>query len=148
MVKAIFLLSFLATAVIAVEVHRCGDAYPHPTAVVIPGCNAMPCPVPNNSDFSFAVEFESSIATNSLAVNVTASLGPFNLPYDTPEHLRDGCANIDANCPLTAGQRVTMRGTAPVEAPIIGVTVRMRFEITGDSAQKVVCFAADVRLVA
>ncbi|XP_053682143.1 uncharacterized protein LOC128732792 [Sabethes cyaneus] len=142
----IVLAAVLSTA-IAIDVHSCGDDYPHPLQVTIPGCNVMPCEVPNQSDISFSVRFAPSFATATLAVNVTATLADFNLPYETPEHLRDGCANIDASCPLAAGQEVTLAGTAPVEAPLTRVTVRMRFEIAGDSGQKVVCFAADVRLI-
>ncbi|XP_065074226.1 uncharacterized protein LOC135698264 [Ochlerotatus camptorhynchus] len=146
MVRIFILAAILATA-FAVEVHRCGDDYPHPAQVTVPGCNVMPCEVPNLSDFSFSVRFAQPVPTNTLTVDVTATLGEFNLPYDTPEHLRDGCANIDASCPLAAGQEVTLSGTAPVEAPLTRVTVRMRFEINGDGGQKAVCFAADVRLI-
>ncbi|XP_058812964.1 uncharacterized protein LOC131677259 [Topomyia yanbarensis] len=140
------LVIFVATTV-SVEVHRCGEGFPHPLQVTIPGCNVMPCEVPNLTDISFGVRFAPPFPTSMLAVNVTATLGEFNLPYETPEHLRDGCANIDASCPLASGQQVILTGTAPVEAPLTRVTVRMRFEIGGDGGQSAVCFAADVRLI-
>uniref|UniRef100_A0A023EF43 Putative niemann-pick type c2 n=1 Tax=Aedes albopictus TaxID=7160 RepID=A0A023EF43_AEDAL len=147
MVKSLILVAALLATALGLEVHRCGDDYPHPTQVTVPGCNVMPCEVPNLSDFSFSVAFAPPFATNTLAVDVTATLGDFNLPYEMPDQLRDGCANIDASCPLAAGQQVTLSGTAPVEAPITRVTVTMRFEVTGDGGQKAMCFAADVRLI-
>ncbi|KAL1384635.1 hypothetical protein pipiens_013016 [Culex pipiens pipiens] len=146
MVKLLILLAVLGAAS-TLEVHRCGDDYPHPTLVTVPGCNVMPCEVPNLTDFNFSVRFAPPTATNTLTVEASARLGDFNVPYETPEHLRDGCANIDASCPLAAGQEVTLTGTAPVEAPLTRVTVRMRFEITGDGGAKATCFAADVRLI-
>ncbi|XP_062540100.1 mite group 2 allergen-like Ixo r 2 [Armigeres subalbatus] len=147
MVKVLILVAALIATAQAIVVHSCGDGYPNPTQVIVPGCSVMPCDVPNLTDFSFSVRFASPFPTNTLDVDVTATLGGFNLPYETPEHLRDGCANIDGSCPLAAGQEVTLTGTAPVEAPLVNVTVRLRFEITGDGGQPAVCFAADVRLV-
>ncbi|EAT38120.1 AAEL009953-PA [Aedes aegypti] len=144
MVKIILLVAALCATALGIDVHSCGDDYPHPTQVIVPGCNVMPCEVPNLSDFSFSVRFAPSFPTGTLAVDVSATLGDFNLPYETPDHLRDGCANIDGSCPLAAGQEVTLSGTAPVEAPLTRVTVRLRFEITGDGGQKAVCFAADM----
>ncbi|XP_055588063.1 uncharacterized protein LOC129740418 [Uranotaenia lowii] len=144
-IRVLFLCAFLAQA-LAINFHRC-DNLPAPTSVVVPGCTVMPCEVPNLTDFSFAVHFASPFATGSLDVDVSARLGDFNLPYFTPDHLRNGCNNINAQCPLAAGQSVVLSGTAPVEAPLTRVTVTMRFEITGDEGRPVACFAADVRLV-
>ncbi|XP_058452084.1 uncharacterized protein LOC131430839 [Malaya genurostris] len=141
------LLVIAVTTAQAIDVHQCGGEFQSPIRVTIPGCDVMPCEIPNQTDMSFEVLFAPSFPTSTLAVNVTATLGDFNLPYETPDHLRNGCDNIDASCPLVTGQEVTLKGTAPVEAPLTNVTVRMRFEIDGDDDRSVICFAADVRLV-
>uniref|UniRef100_A0A182JJH2 MD-2-related lipid-recognition domain-containing protein n=1 Tax=Anopheles atroparvus TaxID=41427 RepID=A0A182JJH2_ANOAO len=129
------------------QVLQCSNNRPAPQEVVIPGCTNLPCPVPNQSDFNFSVRFAPSFPTNSLTVDVRASLLGLFLPYEVPDHLRNGCNNIDTSCPLTAGQSVTLSGNAPVEAPLTGVTVTMEFEITGDGGQVAVCFAATVTIL-
>uniref|UniRef100_A0A182PSP0 MD-2-related lipid-recognition domain-containing protein n=1 Tax=Anopheles epiroticus TaxID=199890 RepID=A0A182PSP0_9DIPT len=124
------------------EIIQCSNNRPTPQEVTVPGCNSLPCSVPNQSDFNFSVRFAPTFPTSTLTVDVRASLLGLFLPYEVPDHLRNGCNNINASCPLVAGQSVTLTGTAPVEAPLTGVTVTMEFEITGDGGQVAVCFAA------
>uniref|UniRef100_A0A182KBS6 MD-2-related lipid-recognition domain-containing protein n=1 Tax=Anopheles christyi TaxID=43041 RepID=A0A182KBS6_9DIPT len=124
------------------EIIQCSNNRPTPQEVTVPGCASLPCSVPNQSDFNFSVRFAPTFPTNTLTVDVRASLLGLFLPYEVPEHLRNGCNNINTSCPLPAGQSVTLTGNAPVEAPLTGVTVTMEFEITGDGGQVAVCFIA------
>ncbi|XP_053671887.1 uncharacterized protein LOC128722090 [Anopheles nili] len=147
MFKSIVAVVLLFSAVAqGLEVIQCSNNRPTPQEVIIPGCSSLPCSVPNQSDFNFSVRFAPTFPTNSLTVDVRASLLGLFLPYEVPESLRNGCNNINTSCPLTAGQSVTLTGNAPVEAPLTGVTVTMEFEITGDGGQVAVCFAATVTL--
>uniref|UniRef100_A0A182XW59 MD-2-related lipid-recognition domain-containing protein n=1 Tax=Anopheles stephensi TaxID=30069 RepID=A0A182XW59_ANOST len=143
MFKQVVAVVLLFSAVVqGLQTIQCSNNRPGPQEVIIPGCSSLPCSVPNQSDFNFSVRFAPTFPTNTLTVDVRASLLGLFLPYEVPEHLRNGCNNINQSCPLSAGQSVTLTGNAPVEAPLTGVTVTMEFEITGDGGQVAVCFAA------
>ncbi|XP_035778327.1 uncharacterized protein LOC118459236 [Anopheles albimanus] len=144
--QAVVLVVVFAAVTHGLQVIQCSNNRPLPDEVIIPGCGSLPCSVPNQSDFNFSVRFAPTFPTSSLTVDVRASLLGLFLPYEVPEHLRNGCNNINTSCPLAAGQSVTLTGNAPVEAPLTGVTVTMEFEITGDGGQVATCFAATVTL--
>lgn len=86
--------------------------------------------------------------TEKLRAHAEAFLDNVQLPYDVPKDDLDACKFLkNAECPLKKGQQVHYELIAPVDAPITGPTVDLKFELKDDHDNSVFCLRAKVTIV-
>uniref|UniRef100_A0A336K7E5 CSON000565 protein n=1 Tax=Culicoides sonorensis TaxID=179676 RepID=A0A336K7E5_CULSO len=132
----------------ALEVRACGGKKPLPLGVEVDGCEKEPCKVVNKKKIHFAIDFEAPEDTNTLKAHAEAYLDNVQLPYEVPKEDLNACKFLkNTECPIKKGQQIHYELIAPVDAPVTGPTVDLKFELKDEHGNSVFCIKAKVTIV-
>ncbi|XP_042857777.1 NPC intracellular cholesterol transporter 2-like [Penaeus japonicus] len=145
--RVIFLALSVASVASATFFQDCGSVGSD-VVLNVEDCDVPPCLLERGSTYSVNIQFTSSMSSDALTIDASASLAGINVPW--PGIDTDACKQLEGGanpCPFSAGSRVdwTMPVAILSEYPALSTVVTFKLKDAAGGPQA--CTVVPVTLV-